>query len=342
MRDDPRTAAEETTTDGDAPTDPTQAAPTQGSDGARASKPVAGEAVAGEPTDDLADSASKPAPGLHIVATPIGNAADITLRALNVLRGADVIACEDTRVTQRLLGIHGIRTPLIQYHEHNAERARPQILERIARGQAVALVSDAGTPLISDPGFKLVRDAAERGLPVTALPGPSAALAALVLSGLPSDRFLFAGFLPPKSAARRREIATLATVPATLILYESGRRVPDTLADLAFVLGNREIAVARELTKLYEEVRRGHLNEMVETYEREEPPRGEVVLVVGPPGAEEARADEDDVDRLLTDAMGRSSIRDAAAEVAAITGRARKEVYSRALALRDGVPSKEE
>lgn len=290
----------------------------QGSEAAAASKPTA---------------IVKLPPGLHIVATPIGAAADITLRALATLAAADVVACEDTRVTQRLLTIHGVRAALIPYHEHNAEKMRPQLLARMAAGQAVALVSDAGTPLISDPGFKLVREAAAQGLAVTSLPGPCAAIVALTLSGLPSDRFLFAGFPPAKQGQRRSEFAELAGLRASLIFYESARRLPETLADMAFIFGAREVAVARELTKLYEEVRRGTLAELAAHYADAGPPKGEVAIVVGPPAADAGAVGEADVDRLLTDALARLSVRDAAAEVALIAGLPKKQIYARALAL---------
>lgn len=276
---------------------------------------------------------SKLAAGLYLVATPIGNAADITLRALDTLRRADAVACEDTRVTTRLFRIHGIDTPLLAYHEHNAERMRPVLLDRVRAGEAVALVSDAGTPLVSDPGFKLVRDAVAAGLPVAALPGPSAPLAALLLSGLPTDRFLFAGFLPNRQAARRGAIGEVKAVPATLVFFESAQRLPDSLADLADLLGPREAAVARELTKLYEEVRRGPLPDLAAHYAAAGPPRGEVVVVIGPPLAEEAERGAADVDTLLGDALARLSVRDAAADVAARTGRPKREVYARALEL---------
>jgi len=274
----------------------------------------------------------KLAPGLYVVATPIGNAADITLRALDTLKRADAVACEDTRVTGKLMMIHGVSTPLVSYHEHNAARMRPVLIERMRAGEAVALVSDAGTPLVSDPGYKLVRECVAAGVGVTALPGPSAPLTALVLSGLPTDRFLFAGFLPNKQAARRGAIGELRGVPATLVFFESAQRLPDTLADLADLLGEREAAVARELTKLYEEVRRGPLPELAAHYAEAGPPKGEVVLVVGPPGAE-AEMGEADMDAALAEALGRLSVRDAAAEVAARTGRAKREVYARALEL---------
>jgi 16S rRNA (cytidine1402-2'-O)-methyltransferase len=294
----------------------------QGSEGEGLSKPTA---------------KVKLAAGLHIVATPIGAAADITLRALQTLTSADVVACEDTRVTQRLLTIHGIRTPLLPYHEHNAERMRPQLLARMAAGQAVALASDAGTPLISDPGFKLVRETAATGLAVASLPGACAAIVALTLSGLPSDRFLFAGFLPSRQGARRGELAELAGLRATLIFYESARRLPESLADMAFVLGEREAAVARELTKLYEEVRRGRLADVAAHYMQAGPPKGEVVVVVGPPDAGSGAASEADIDRLLLDALSRLSVRDAAAETAMLTGLPKKQIYARALALAEGL-----
>lgn len=278
-------------------------------------------------------AASKLAAGFYVVATPIGNAGDITRRALEVLSQADAVVCEDTRVTGRLLARYGIATQMVSYHEHNAQRMRPILMERARSGEALALVSDAGTPLVSDPGFKLVREAVGEGLAVTALPGPSAMLAALVLSGLPSDRFLFAGFLPPKTAARRTSIGSLKPVEATLIFYESAQRLADTLADLAFVLGPRDAAVARELTKLFEEVRRGTLSELAAHYGEAGPPKGEIVVVVGPPVAEEREIAAEDVDELLREALDRATVRDAAAEVAARIGQPRRIVYARALAL---------
>jgi 16S rRNA (cytidine1402-2'-O)-methyltransferase len=259
------------------------------------------------------------------------------LRALEALRAADIIACEDTRVTAKLLAIHGIERPLLAYHEHNAARMRPRLIERLTRGACVALVSDAGTPLVSDPGYKLVRAAIDAGLAVSALPGPSAVLTALLLSGLPSDRFLFAGFLPAKSAARRSSLAEIARVPATLVLFESANRLADSLADMAAALGPRPAAVARELTKMFEEVRRGALPELAAHYAEAGAPKGEVVVVVGPP-AEEAAADDAAIDAALADAMGSMSLRDAAASVAAATGRPRRDVYARALALAGRAP----
>jgi 16S rRNA (cytidine1402-2'-O)-methyltransferase len=293
---------------------------------------VEAESDGGEP-NHLPAGSKRPAPGLHVVATPIGNADDITLRALMVLRGADAIACEDTRVTAKLMARHGIATPLLAYHDHNAARMRPLLLERLRRGAAIALVSDAGTPLVSDPGFKLVREAIAERLPVTTLPGPSAALAGLVLSGLPSDRFLFAGFLPPKTAARRRALTELAPVPATLVFFEGASRLADALGDMAETLGDRPAAVAREITKLYEEVRRGALDELRAHYSLAGPPRGEVVVVVGPPAAERSAVSMDALDAQLTAALNSMSLKDASAAIAAATGLKRREVYARALAL---------
>ena len=271
-------------------------------------------------------------PGLHVVATPIGNLADMTLRAIETLKTADVIACEDTRVTAKLLRAHGISTPTISYHEHNAARAAPRILRRLADGEAVALVSDAGTPLISDPGFKLVREAAARGIHVTANPGASAPLMALVLSGLPSDRFFYAGFLPPRHSARRTELERLGSIGATLIFLESPRRLAAALADMSAVLGPRDICIARELTKLHEEVRRGTLADLAAHYADTPAPRGEIVIVVGPPKDDAATA-PDDLDARLHAAIRTMSVRDAAAMVAAASGVPRREVYTRALEL---------
>jgi 16S rRNA (cytidine1402-2'-O)-methyltransferase len=268
--------------------------------------------------------------GLHIVATPIGNLRDITLRALDVLAAADLIACEDTRITRRLLDHYCITVPLTPYHEHNAAAARPKLLARLADGAALALVSDAGTPLISDPGFKLVRAAREAGHPVTALPGPSAALAALAICGLPTDRFFFEGFLPARSMQRRARITELKHLPATLVLFESGARVGACLADLAEGLGPRAAAICRELTKLHEEVRRGDLKELAAHYAGAAETRGEFVIVVAPP---EPLAEAADLDTLLREALGRLSVKEAVAEIASITGRPRREVYQRALAL---------
>ncbi|MHA1568097.1 MAG: 16S rRNA (cytidine(1402)-2'-O)-methyltransferase [Alphaproteobacteria bacterium] len=282
-----------------------------------------------------APAGAKPAPGLYVVATPIGNLRDITLRALDVLSGVDLIACEDTRVTGKLLKAHAISTPMTGYHDHNAERARPRLLARLAEGGAVALVSDAGTPLVSDPGYKLVRACAEAGIGLFALPGPSAALAALVVSGLPSDRVTFAGFPPARRGARRRLLETFVTIPGTLVFFESARRLASSLADMASVLGPRHAAAARELTKLHEEVRRGSLDELAAHYQAAGPPKGEVVIVVGPPeaGGAAERLDEAALDGMLAAALAGMSVRDAAAAIAAETGLRRRAVYERALAL---------
>jgi 16S rRNA (cytidine1402-2'-O)-methyltransferase len=269
--------------------------------------------------------------GIALVATPIGNLRDITLRALEILASADVVACEDTRVTRKLLDHYGLSAPLIAYHDHNAESVRPKILQRLAAGGAVALVSDAGTPLISDPGYRLVREAIAAGVAVTAAPGASSALMALTVAGLPTDRFFFEGFLPAKEAARRTRIAELARIPATLVLFESGPRLVATLADLASGLGPREAAVARELTKLHEDVRRGDLAGLAADYADGAETRGEMVIVIGPPAAEPASAS--DIDALLQRALARTSVKEAVAEVASATGAPRRTVYSRALEL---------
>lgn len=273
------------------------------------------------------------APGLHVVATPIGNLGDISLRALATLAAAEAVIAEDTRVTKTLLAHYGIATPLIAYHEHNAHLVRPQILRRLADGAALALVSDAGTPLVSDPGFKLVTEAVAQGAPVTAVPGASAVLAALVVAGLPTDRFFFEGFLPPKSAARRARLAELAAIPGTLVFFESPRRINETLADCAAVLGAREAAVARELTKHFENVRRGPLPELAEAIAGGEPLRGEIVLLIGPPADDAAELSEASLDDRLRAAMASHSIKDAAAIVAGETGQPRRRVYARALQL---------
>jgi 16S rRNA (cytidine1402-2'-O)-methyltransferase len=289
------------------------------------------------------------AAGLHLVATPIGNLRDITLRALETLAAADAIACEDSRVTRKLLDHYGIATPLTPYHEHNAVAARPKLLARLTAGEAIALVSDAGTPLISDPGFKLVRAACEAGLPVSAVPGPSAALAALAVAGLPTDRFFFEGFLPPKDGARRARIAELARIPATLILYESGPRIGRALHALAEGLGPRQAAVCRELTKLHEEVRRDDLAALALAYDANAKDtgkdlaeiRGEFAIVIAPPAEEADAADADTVDALLRRALRHASVKDAVSDVAAATGRPRREIYQRALALSEDEESED-
>ena len=270
-----------------------------------------------------------------MVATPIGNLGDITLRAAEVLRGADLVACEDTRVTGKLMHHLGARARLVRYDEHAADKTRPLLLEKLRAGAAVALVSDAGTPLISDPGYRLVRSCREEGIAVQSLPGASAVLTALTLSGLPTDRFLFAGFLPNKTAARRKAAAGLTGLQATLVFYESPKRLAACLADLADTLGPvREAAVARELTKLYEEVRAAPLAELAAHYAETGPPKGEVVIVVGPPPAETPPGEED-VDVLLRAALVDHRVKDAAALVAEKTGLGKSELYARAQAIKD-------
>ena len=273
------------------------------------------------------------AAGLYIVATPIGNARDITLRALDVLSGANVIAAEDTRVTRRLLDIHGIKAPeIVRYDEHVAERARPILLARVTAGESVALATDAGTPLVSDPGYRLAAAAIAENLKVIPIPGASAPLAALALAGLPSDRFLFAGFAPNRSGQRRKWLAEIAEAQATLILFENAKRLASSLNDMALVLGDRQACVTRELTKLFEEARRGTLSELAAHYAESGPPKGEVTLVIGPP--EPVELDETVLDDLLADLLNTLSVKDAATQAAERTGAPRKQAYQRALAIK--------
>ena len=277
-----------------------------------------------------ADRPEPLSPGLYIVATPIGNLGDVTARAADVLARCDAIACEDTRVTAKLLRHLGITKPLWRYDDHASERDRTRVLEAL-RGQAVALVSDAGTPLVSDPGYRLVREARAAGLAVTSLPGPSAPVMALTLSGLPSDRFLFAGFLPSKDKARGEVLAELGAVRATLVFFETAPRLARSLAAIGEALPGREVAVARELTKLYEECRSGSPAELIAHFEAH-PPRGEIVLLVGPPV--ERAGGEVDVDALLRAALETEKPSQAAAQVARATGLDRKALYARALELK--------
>jgi len=279
--------------------------------------------------------AARADPGLYLVATPIGNLGDITLRALEILAGVDAIACEDTRVTRKLTDRYGVTTPLLAYHDHNAETARPKLLARLAAGESIALVSDAGTPLISDPGYKLVREARAAGLAVTAIPGASAVMAAVASAGLPTDRFLFEGFLPPREQARRTRIGELAEVPATLVFFETGPRIAAMLHDLAAVLGEREAAVCRELTKLHEEVRRGDLAALARAYDDGAETRGEFVVVVGPPAAVRP-VETGTLDDLLRRALANASLKDAVEAVVVATGHKRRLVYQRALSLTQG------
>lgn len=276
---------------------------------------------------------NSPSPGLYIVATPIGNLGDLTLRAAALLRAADVIAAEDTRVTAKLLRHLGARVPLVAYHDHSDAGVRDRLIDRAA-SEVVALVSDAGTPLISDPGYKLVRDARAAGRNVVTLPGPCAAIAALTLAGLPTDRFLFAGFLPSKAKARGEAIAELADIRATLVLYESGPRLAASLAALGKGLGDRAAAVARELTKMYEECVTGTLTALAARY-ADAPPKGEIVIVIAPPATETAEdGDDAAIDAALADAMTSRPVAQAAKAVAARFGRDRSAVYARALALK--------
>ena len=272
-------------------------------------------------------------PGLHIVATPIGNMRDITLRALDVLREADLIACEDTRVFAKLASTYGIAAPTVAYSDATQDVAEPRIVRALAAGKRVALVSDAGMPLISDPGYRLVRAALAGDHVVTSAPGASAVPMALALSGLPTDRFFFGGFLPAKEGERRRAIASAAAVPATLVFFEAPHRLAASLVDLAELLGARPAAIARELTKLFEEVRRGPLTELAQHYALHPDVKGEIVLVIGPPGETDAPAAER-LDEALRSAMAGASVKDAAAEVAARYGLRRRDVYARALELK--------
>src|SRR5712672_190490 len=268
-------------------------------------------------------TAPKAAPGLHLVATPIGNLGDITLRALETLAGVDIIACEDTRITRRLTERYAISGLLKPYHEHNAATARPKILEKLAQGAAIALVSDAGTPLISDPGFKLVREVCAAGHAVIALPGPSSVLSALAVAALPTDRFFFEGFLPSKETARRARLVELKRIDATLVLFESGNRVQDTLRDLADIMGERDAAICREMTKLHEEVRRAPVSELAKSADALET-RGEFVLVIGPPAAGTQIMAEHELDDLLRSSLQRDSVKDAVAHAVELSGRPRQ------------------
>ena len=277
-------------------------------------------------------------PGLHIVATPIGNLRDITLRALDVLREADLIACEDTRVFAKLASHYGIAAPTIAYSDATQDAAEPKIVRALAAGKRVALVSDAGMPLISDPGYRLVRAALAADHVVTSAPGASAVPMALALSGLPTDRFFFGGFLPARESDRRRAIASAAAVPATLVFFEAPHRLAASLVDLAELLGARPAAIARELTKLFEEVRRAPLTELARHYAQHPDVKGEIAIVIGPPGETEAPPAER-LDEALRAAMAGASVKDAAAEVAARYGLRRRDVYARALELKREVVS---
>lgn len=273
-------------------------------------------------------------PALYLVATPIGNLSDVTLRALETLSACDVLACEDTRVTRVLLDRYGIRQRLVAYHEHNAGEAGPKLIAALEAGKSVALVSDAGTPLVSDPGFRLVEQAQAAGIRVVPIPGPSAVLAALTASGLPSDAFLFAGFLPVKDGQRKSRLTELLAVPATLIFFESPRRLADTLVGMAEVFGDRRAAIGRELTKTFEEMRTGTLAELAAHYVQAATPKGEIVICVGPP-EEKADAPED-IDRLLLSLAAEMPASKAASEAARMTGQPKQALYRRLMDLKDG------
>lgn len=275
-----------------------------------------------------------PEPGLNIVSTPIGNLRDITLRALDALAGADRVYAEDTRVASKLLNAYGLSPRLMAYHDHNGAKVRPAILAALDAGERVVLISDAGTPLISDPGYKLVRDAIEAGHPVRALPGASALLTGLAASGLPSDAFHFAGFLPPKAGARRNRLQDLSGIPGTLVFYETGPRIGACLADIADTLGDRDVVVARELTKRYEEFRRGPARELARHYSENGAPKGEITLLVGP--GDGVSPDDQDIDAELAALIPKRGVKGAAAELAQRTGLGKRELYARAQALKDG------
>lgn len=272
-------------------------------------------------------------PGLYVAATPIGNLRDITYRVVDALKEADLILCEDTRQTAKLCAAYGISTPRAPYHDHNADKVRPEIIAKLKEGDAICLVSDAGTPLISDPGFKLVRDAREAGIAVTPLPGACAAIAALSAAGAPTDRFLFAGFPPPKDAAREKFFESLARERATLVFYETGPRLADSLAAMHAAFGDRRGVVARELTKIHEEFRAAPLSALAASY-ADAPPKGEIVVIIDPPEEEEASPEA--LDDFLAKALAEMSVKDAAAAAADALGLPRKEAYERALALKGG------
>jgi len=274
-------------------------------------------------------------PGLHIVSTPIGNLRDITLRAIDTLNSVDEVLAEDTRTARKLFDAHAIKTRLTPYHDHNGAARRPELIDRLKEGARIALISDAGTPLVSDPGWKLVREVAGAGVKIIPLPGASAMLAGLVTSALPSDRFMFCGFLPPKANARRKALADLSAVPATLIFYESGPRLIACLADMAETLGtSREAAVARELTKLFEETRRGTLGDLAAHYEDAGKPKGEIVVLVGPPDAPTAPSEEE-LKTALIAALETQPTKAAANDIAAKYGLPKRDIYQLALDLKN-------
>ena len=271
------------------------------------------------------------APGLYVVATPIGNLGDITYRAVDVLKSVDVILCEDTRVSAKLLSHYDISAKTMAYHDHNAPRVRPKILEMLENGAAIALISDAGTPLISDPGFKLVREISDRNIQVFSLPGPSSPIAALSVAGLPSDRFLFVGFLPAKTHARKEILTEVSTINATLVFLETGPRLVAMLKDALEVLGLREAVVAREMTKLYEEIKRNPLDKLIEHFSAVTRVRGEIVVLIEPPQTKTYEPEE--IDALIEQGLKSLSIKETAAQVAGITGTTKRILYNRALVI---------
>jgi len=275
----------------------------------------------------------KPRPGLYIVSTPIGNLGDITLRALEILSGVDFIACEDTRVTEKLLSRYAIKASMIVYNEHTAVKARKRIINELEKNRSVALVSDAGTPLISDPGYKLVREVTEKNIYITPVPGASSLLAALTISGLPTDSFYFAGFLPTKTTGRKKSLSKISGIESTLVFFERGTRIADVLKDMAEVLGKRQAAIVREITKTFEETKRGDITELASFFEKEGPPKGEVVIVLSP--AEKYEHNAEDIDAMLSKMLTKMSVKQAVAEIAKKLGLPRKQVYSRALEIKD-------
>lgn len=272
-------------------------------------------------------------PGLYLVATPIGNAADITLRALDILSRADIVLCEDTRISGKLMKIHGLHPTLQSYHEHNAEHVRPIIIKHLNQGKVVAMISDAGMPLVSDPGYKLVEACVKSGLMVTAAPGPTATITALVLSGLPTNRFFFQGFLPPKTRARQKVLEEISKVPGTLIFLESPKRLAESLADMRLVLGNRQAALGRELTKFYEEIRRGSLDKLAAHYAEVGAPKGEITVCVGPPLAILPPSDEV-LDAMIKEALKNQSVKELSTHFATTLGLSKRFLYGRALAIK--------
>jgi 16S rRNA (cytidine1402-2'-O)-methyltransferase len=272
-------------------------------------------------------------PGLYVVATPIGNLGDITIRALSTLAAADTVLCEDTRTSGKLMERFAIKAKLSPYHEHNAQKVRPAILERLKQGATIALISDAGMPLVSDPGYRLVKEAAEQGIPITVCPGPSAVLTGLALSGLPTDRFTFAGFMPQKQRERKKLFAEFEKIRSTLVFFESPHRIVDTLRDMETALPNRAIAVTRELTKLHEEVLRGTASEIAETLSARPSVKGEITLIIGPPAEEEAVAD-DVLDQAIAQAVEAMPASKAASEIAKRFNLNRSDIYQRILAMK--------